>query len=76
MAKMCFFNNFHKLILNNIGTHITFIAKFFDLLTLHNLYSCVFYDLPIMGEAPISTGTHWRRCELCNEPSYPHSGFG
>jgi len=74
MTKMCFFNNFHKLILNNIGTHIIFITKFFDLFTLHSLYSCVFYDLPITGEAPISTGTQWIR-ELCSQPSHPHSGL-
>lgn len=76
MTKMRFFNNFHKLILNNIGTHIIFITKFFDLFTLHGLYSCVFYDLPITGETPISTGAQRRRCELCNQPSHPHSGFG
>lgn len=75
MTKMCFFNNFHKLILNNIDTHIIFITKFFDLFTLHSLYSCVFYDLPITGETSISTGTQQRRCELCDQPCHPHSGF-
>lgn len=68
---MCFFNNFHKWILNNIGTHIIFIAEFFDLLTLHGLYSRVLYDLPIMGEAPISTSTQQRSYQLYNKPLHP-----
>lgn len=72
---MCFFNNFHKWILNNISTHIIFIAKFFDLLTLCGLYSRMLYDLSIMGEAPISTSTQQRRYELCSKPLHPQSGF-
>lgn len=61
--------------IKNISTHIIFIAELFDLLTLCGLYSRVLYDLPIIGEAPISTSTQQRRYELCNKPLHPQSGL-